>query len=79
MAAPLAAVGYEHVLSQAEVADIRRLLRIAERTSSSTSLTMSRALTGSGSLSSLRGLGREIWADEDAQVYVRRLRDEWGP
>lgn len=29
------------------------------------------------SLSSLRGLGKEIWADEDPQAYVRRLRDEW--
>lgn len=24
------------------------------------------------------GLGREIWADEDAQNYVNHLRDEWG-
>ena len=25
----------------------------------------------------LRGLGREIWADEDADSYVRRLREGW--
>ena len=25
----------------------------------------------------LRGLGREIWADEDADAYVRRLREGW--
>ena len=25
----------------------------------------------------LRGLGREIWADEDADEYVRRLRKDW--
>lgn len=25
----------------------------------------------------LRGLGREIWRDEDADAYVRRLREEW--
>lgn len=26
---------------------------------------------------SLRGLGREIWADEDADDYVARLREGW--
>jgi hypothetical protein len=25
----------------------------------------------------LRGLGREIWGDEDAQEYVSRQREEW--
>lgn len=25
----------------------------------------------------LRGLGREIWADEDADQYVHRLRKDW--
>lgn len=25
----------------------------------------------------LRGTGREIWADEDADAYVRRLREGW--
>ena len=25
----------------------------------------------------LRGLGKEIWADENADAYVRRLREEW--
>lgn len=25
----------------------------------------------------LRGVGREIWADEDADAYVRRLREGW--
>ncbi|MEK7867362.1 MAG: hypothetical protein AAB434_11835 [Planctomycetota bacterium] len=24
------------------------------------------------------GLGRDIWANEDAQEYVNRMRDEWG-
>ena len=27
---------------------------------------------------SLHGLGKEIWADEDADAYVRRLREGWG-
>ena len=25
----------------------------------------------------LQGLGKEIWADEDADAYVRRLREGW--
>jgi hypothetical protein len=29
------------------------------------------------SLTELRGLGKEIWADIDAQDYVDGLRDEW--
>ncbi|MBI4314057.1 MAG: hypothetical protein HY594_04495 [Candidatus Omnitrophica bacterium] len=28
-------------------------------------------------LSSLRGLGKEIWKGVDAKDYVDRLRDEW--
>jgi hypothetical protein len=28
-------------------------------------------------LSELRGLGKEIWKDIDAQDYVNQLRDEW--
>ena len=28
-------------------------------------------------LMDLKGLGKEIWQGEDAQVYVDRLRDEW--
>ncbi len=26
---------------------------------------------------SLRGLGKEIWQDEDADAYVKRLREGW--
>jgi hypothetical protein len=29
------------------------------------------------SILGLRGLGRELWADEDADSYVRRLREGW--
>jgi len=28
-------------------------------------------------LLALRGSGRDLWADEHADDYVRRLRDEW--
>ena len=27
---------------------------------------------------SLRGLGKAIWADEDPDAYVERLREGWG-
>lgn len=33
-------------------------------------------LLASGILA-LRGLGKEIWAEQDAQEYVRHLREEW--
>ncbi len=29
------------------------------------------------SLSGLAGVGKELWAGEDAQEYVSRLRSEW--
>ena len=32
---------------------------------------------GKDPILSLRGLGREIWADEDADDYVARLREGW--
>lgn len=31
----------------------------------------------SHSLKELRGLGRDVWAGEDAQSDVTRLREEW--
>lgn len=30
------------------------------------------------SISSLRGLGKEIWHDIDAQTYVNKERESWG-
>jgi len=30
-----------------------------------------------GSILDLRGLGRALWADEDPDSYVRRLREGW--
>ena len=30
-----------------------------------------------GSILGLRGLGKEIWADEDPDSYVRRVREGW--
>ena len=33
--------------------------------------------TAADPILALRGLGREIWADEDADAYVRRQREAW--
>jgi hypothetical protein len=30
-----------------------------------------------GSVLQLRGLGRDLWKDEDPDEYVRRLREDW--
>lgn len=64
---------YDHLISQRLVRDLVRLLRIDLR---STAVTLEREprLT----LMDLQGLGKEIWAGEDAQAYVSRMRDEWG-
>lgn len=67
---------YGHVVSQHEVSEVRRLLASVDR-SGSTSVVMERWLRGPRGLMGLRGIGREIWAGEDAQAYVDRLRREW--
>ena len=36
-----------------------------------------RTMDRQNSILALRGLGRELWADEDADSYVRRLREGW--
>jgi len=36
-----------------------------------------RAACGNDPILSLRGAGKEIWQDEDADAYVRRLRENW--
>jgi len=66
---------YGHVVSQQAVSEVRRLLGSVDR-AGPTSVVMERRLRGSGLLG-LRGTGREVWAGEDAQVYVDRLRREW--
>jgi hypothetical protein len=36
-----------------------------------------RAIVQSEPLLALRGSGRELWAEELADEYIRRLRDNW--
>ena len=57
---------------------IRQMLRdyIAGRRSSVAKRRSPRAAAHTN-LMELKGLGKEIWDQEDAQEYVHRLRDEW--
>jgi hypothetical protein len=66
--------GYERVTSRRLVAAIERLYAL-EHPSGTTSLTLREEARLT--LSSLRGLGAEVWAGEDAQAYVNGLREEW--
>lgn len=66
---------YDHLVSQDVVRDLVRLLRIDRL--AATSLVLSLDTGPRPSLMELEGLGREVWAGEDAQEYVSRLRDEW--
>ena len=61
----------EHELALAIAAEVA-----ARPRASDTSIVSGedRAVT---SLLALKGLGKEIWRDQDAQEYVDSLRDEW--
>jgi hypothetical protein len=75
-AAPLEG-SYDHLVDQEVVRDVVRLLQLDRGPSGTTSLVLSLRAPAAPSLLDLEGLGKEIWADEDAQAYVSRLRDEW--
>jgi hypothetical protein len=70
-------IDYRNVLSEQVIRHVERLLRITETEARSTSLVLSKSIDPFSGLMSLRGLGMEIWGDEDAQAYVNRLRQEW--
>ncbi len=57
---------------------LRQMLRdyVAGRPGGVTGLRGPQANRGTD-LMKLKGLGKEIWEEEDAQEYVHRLRDEW--
>jgi hypothetical protein len=71
------AAPYTYVMSEDVVAPVTRLLAAAGIHSAYTSIVQCAPLARRRSLMELEGLGREIWAGEDAQHYVNRLRDEW--
>ena len=75
-AAPLE-VSYDYVLSQDVVRDVVRLICADRVRGGTTSLVLHHGMEPTLGLLDLEGLGKEIWAGEDAQAYVDRLRDEW--
>jgi hypothetical protein len=62
-------------LSQETLRDLVHLLKLDQHPSTSVLWSIERER--SARLTDLEGLGREIWAGEDAQAYVSSLRDEW--
>jgi hypothetical protein len=64
---------YEWVTSQDSVEAIVRLLSI----DAGPRMTAIYPPYHRYTLSSLRGLGKEIWEGVDPRGYIRRLRDEW--
>ena len=68
---------YANVMSKDLVGLVDRLLLATGRRDACTSVVLCGDGTRCRSLMELEGLGKEIWAGEDAQAYVNRLRDEW--
>ena len=72
------AAPYAYIMSEDLVAPVARLLVAAGVQVACTSVLQCGPAPRRRSLMELEGLGSEIWAGEDAQQYVNRLRDEWG-
>ncbi len=69
-----ALVSYSGVVSEKLVSEITRLLSVGQDIRP----LVSERPRGSGlRLTSLKGLGKDIWKDGNAQQYVDGLRDEW--
>ncbi len=66
-----------YVVTEGVLATAPRLLLITRPYGVTTSITEARGYAPQGRLSELRGAGKEIWREEDAQAYVSRLRGEW--
>lgn len=69
---------YDRLVSQELVSDLVRLSRLGRSGKGTTSLVLSLDRESVPDLLDLEGLGAEVWAGEDAQAYVSRLRGEWG-
>lgn len=66
---------YDDVLSRAQQLEPADQLRLIQELVARVQRQM--AATGGRSIRELRGLGKEIWADIDAQAYVDAERDTW--
>ncbi len=63
---------YGRVASQPVISEIEKLLLVDVVKTGISSLA-----TGLPSLLSLRGLGKEVWENVDAQAYIKKMRNEW--
>lgn len=68
--------GYENVVLVQILEDVDRLIRQGSETRGH-SIVLMRAWRPRPRLHELRGLGKDVWAGEDAQDYVNRLREQW--
>jgi hypothetical protein len=68
---------YDHVVSEGVIEPALRLLSMGGRSADLNSLVLSGTTHQDLSLMSIIGLGKDVWADEDATEYVKRLRSEW--
>lgn len=67
---------YENVVLMKVVERVDQLLR-ADSVTRMNSIVLGAGQPRWASLTGLRGLGKEIWAGEEAGRYVKRLRREW--
>ncbi len=70
---------YEYIQTLDVISYAKELSGIGQTPSGtgSTSIIMVQEQQDTSSLLRLRGLGKELWKEEDAQEYVNRLRREW--
>lgn len=68
---------YRYVVSESILVSVIELLGMASAGGGTTSIALGARGVPRAGLAGLRGLGKEIWGDEDAQDYINRLRKEW--
>jgi len=68
---------YRYVISESILGPAMKLLSNAWAGGGTTSVHLAGRGVPRQGLAGLRGLGKEIWEDEDAQEYINRLRGEW--
>lgn len=70
---------YNYVYTEEVISDVVELLSF-DRSLSGTepsSVYIARQKLSANSLLELKGLGKRLWKDIDAQQYIDNLRDEW--
>ncbi len=67
---------YQNVILVQVIEEVDRLLRQGSETRCH-SIALTEGWNPRPRLADLKGLGKAVWADEDAQEYVKRLREQW--